>query len=209
MILKDTSKFQPYTPSKRAVKDPTILEEDRFNRKLSNLKRKNCISNEQFKHIKASGSQPARLYGLPKVHKNQSDPPYRPILNMINSYPSNLAKWLDTILKNLIPPQNSVKDTFQFVNNLKRFAFDHTYFFMCSYDVRSLFPSIPVDRTIDYILSTIDENQLPANKSTLKELLLLACKNVMFFHCTIRHRFYVISFVNFLHKKPFDDYDFQ
>ena len=50
---------------------------------------------------------------------------------------------------------------------------------MCSFDVISLFTSIPVERTIDHILSIIDESCLPV-QNCLRELLLMACKNILF-----------------------------
>ena len=102
-ILSDKRRFQQYVPCKRSQKNPHILEEDRFNRKLTSLKQRNLISEEIFKRVKGRGSQPARLYGLPKIHKSKNDPPYRPILNMRNSYSSQLATWLDSVLKDLIP----------------------------------------------------------------------------------------------------------
>ena len=52
---------------------------------------------------------------------------------------------------------------------------------MCSFDVVSLFTNIPVERTINHILSVIDDSNLPVKADCLKELLMLACK-VKFSH---------------------------
>ena len=86
------------------------LEEDCFIRKLLDLKTKGLISDAIFKNVRPVGSQSAMvlsLYGLPKIQKDRNDPPFRPILNMINNdyyaYLSELAKWLDNLLKLLNP----------------------------------------------------------------------------------------------------------
>ena len=121
-ILSDRKKLNRYIPCKRSSKDPFILEEDRFNRKINELKAKFQIPDDIRKQIKAKGSQPAHMYGLPKVNKNKQNPPYRPILSMKNSYLSNLSIWLDTILKPLIPKKYSVNDTFDFVDSVKKWS---------------------------------------------------------------------------------------
>ena len=98
--------------------------------------------------VRSTGAQLARLYGLPKVHKSQSDPKFRPILSMPNAYCTNLTKWLDTLLKKFIPTQFTTKDTFEFVQKLKDMNFSADKYFT-SYDVESLFTQIPIDETID------------------------------------------------------------
>ena len=161
--------------------DPIILEEDRFNCKFTYLKKeKSCFWRSRLAR-QTTGSQPVRLYGLPKVHKNQIDSLYRPILSMIKSYTSDLANRVDWFLKNLIPKINRVKDIFHFVDNLKCFASNGDSFFMCSFGVKSLFTNFLVHHAVDYILSTIHENNLPVNKSSLKEHLLLVCKKCPLF----------------------------
>ena len=177
-FLSDHSKFVNYVPCRRSSKDPFILEEDRFNRKINTLNAKFHLPEFILKQIKAKGSQPARLYGLPKVHKNAVDPPYRPILSMKNSYLSNLSVWLDNLLKPLLPKRFNIKDTFDFVDSVKQL--NRISGVMCSFDVTNLFTNIPCTRTINHIISTIDSTNLPVDKSCLRELLNLACKDILF-----------------------------
>ena len=121
------------------------------------------------------------MYGLPKIHKNESDPDYRPILSMRNSAKYNLSKWLDSFLKPHIPKEFTLKDTFEFVNSLNNFKRNcpkNSCF--VSFDAISLFSNIPVSSTIEHIISSIDDNLLPVEMNTLRQLLTLACKNVLF-----------------------------
>ena len=78
------------------------------------------ISETPYNSIRPVGSQCPKLYGLPKIHKN--DCPLRPILSMIGSPQIDLAKFL---VKTLAPVLDkflnySLKDSFQFIekNNL-------------------------------------------------------------------------------------------
>ena len=51
---------------------------------------------------------------------------------------------------------------------------------MVSYDVISFFTNIPVSETIEHILNVIPDNKIFISKPVLKELLHLACRNIVF-----------------------------
>ena len=76
-----------------------------------------------------------------------------------NFYPTN------TLLKTLL---SSLR---------KNFSSDK---YFVSFDVQSLFTQIPLDETIEYICRIVPSHELPVSKNVLKDLLKLACKNVLF-----------------------------
>ena len=65
-----------------------------------------------YEVIRSTGSQRPRLYGLPKIHKQ--DVPCRPILLMIGSAQYNLAKFLGTLLQPVLElySTNCINDSF-------------------------------------------------------------------------------------------------
>ena len=73
-------------------KDPTLLREGRFKRFISLLKKNHSIDNDTYTKIFPKGSQPAKFYGLPKLHKkreNHNQPPLRRIVSSIGAYNYN------------------------------------------------------------------------------------------------------------------------
>ena len=62
-IISDTSKF------KKLSADPTLLREGQLQRFLRKLKNKQFFTKEVYDKIYPSGSKPASIYGLPKIHK--------------------------------------------------------------------------------------------------------------------------------------------
>ena len=74
MLERDDSKF------KVLDKDPTIFREGQLQRRLLKLKKKGFFNEEQYKKVYPNGSKPARIYGLPKMHKTFTVfPAFRPI----------------------------------------------------------------------------------------------------------------------------------
>ena len=166
-ILSDKTKFKLFKPHGNVKKEPIIYLEDRTNRQLRSLMDSGQISEDIYNKVRSTGSQLPRLYGLPKCHKNKSDPPYRPILSMRDSYVSNLAIYLDQLLKPFLPCGYAVKDTFEFLDKINNANLSSDCFLVL-YDVVSLFTNVPLKDTIDYICSLINFSDFVFNRRTLK-----------------------------------------
>ena len=63
--------------------DPTATQENRLSRKLKGLEKNGEITNALYNKLRPTGSQPPRIYGLPKIHK--PDIPLRLIVSCIGS----------------------------------------------------------------------------------------------------------------------------
>ena len=167
-ILSDVKKF------KKLPNDPTDKREASLQRYLRVLKNKGALDDNTYKLIRPCGSNPARIYGLPKIHKQNV--PLRPIVSAIGSYTYNLAKFLIDILKPIASNKYTVKDSFSFTNELLSIS---SVPFMCSFDVVSLFTNIPIDKTIDICLNKLfqDCNSIHnLTKDQFKKLLVFSVK---------------------------------
>ena len=137
-IISDTNIFA------KLESDPTMGSLQRF---LRNLKTNGNIDKDIYNSIYPSGSQPARIYGLPKMHKIQSSnviPLFRPIVASFNTYNYQLAKYLCTLLQHYLPSTYTISDSLSFVQELK--TIDTSNKFIVSFDVVSLFTNIPLKR---------------------------------------------------------------
>ena len=149
-IISDTSKF------KVIDNDPTLQREGKLQRFLRALKNKGHLEKDTYERIYPVGSQPARFYGLPKMHKARQPnetPPFRPIVSSIGTYNYNLSKFLCDLLEPHVPCDYNVRDTFSFVHEINQLPTSGK--FMVSFDVESLFTSIPLDECIDLAVTYI------------------------------------------------------
>ena len=147
-IVSDSNK------GKELANDPTIYREGKLQRFLRNLKKNGKIDNDIYSQIYPTGSQPARIYGLPKMHKSKSPnvvPPFRPIVSSICTYNYQLAKYLCNLLQPHIPNTYTISDSFSFVQELNTIDISSKY--MVSFDVKSLFTNIPLRECIDLAVS--------------------------------------------------------
>ncbi|XP_068739351.1 uncharacterized protein [Montipora capricornis] len=179
-LLSDNSKF------KKLESDLTLRREGQLQRFLRKLKKNGLLDCNIYREIYPTGSQPARLYGLPKLHKVKDPktitPPFRPIVSSIGTYNYNLAKYLCSLLKPHISSEFCATDTFSFVQEIQQFDFSDK--FLVSYDVTSLFTNIPLSETIDLAVNAIiDGNMNPdlkLSKVHLKQLFNFATSHTHF-----------------------------
>lgn len=106
-----------------------------------------------------------KLYALPKTHKPGKK--MRPIVSNVNAPSYKLAKWLVKELKKLPRIKSrSVKNSFEFIEKIKDIviAIDEI---MISFDVLSLFPSVPVNIALKELEKYLNGLDLEQNKKDI------------------------------------------
>ena len=91
-ILSDSSKFKLI---KTELATQILKLEDKLNRLLRKVK--DSMGANVYNKLFASGSRPGKLYGLPKIHKDNI--PVRPIISSIGTFNYNLAKFLANLIQ--------------------------------------------------------------------------------------------------------------
>ncbi|CAF1345844.1 unnamed protein product [Adineta ricciae] len=156
--------------------DETIAQEDKLIRKLKQLRNEGFITEKEFNFCRPRGSQPARIYGLPKVHK--AGAPLRPIVSASDTFNYKLAKLLTRQLDHLRKSDSIIKDTFTFVDELRTLKFDNSRIKLISFDITSLFTKVPLNRTIQLILDKMYGPEHTCTYSDLKrDDWCIVCKN--------------------------------
>ena len=182
-LVDDPAKFEKL--SVKQGKDYNFMKKEKstVDDFLSILLSKGSITQNQKSELSPNGPNPARLYGLPKIHKPLVDglPKYRPIISQIGSPTYKIAKFLLSFVQPFTTNEYTVKDTFHFVSMLD--DKDHRLV-MGSLDVESLFTNIPLDETIDIVTDKVYEKKRKVSgisKQDFKHLLKMSTAGTMFY----------------------------
>ncbi|BHF72404.1 hypothetical protein SprV_0401546900 [Sparganum proliferum] len=154
-----------------------------INKSLAKLRANGAITAKDWFHMKPSDSAAARFYGLPKVHK--ADIPFRPIVALCGTPTYGLAKWMFARLKFLAEGSpTTVASATQFLERLKHLKLEPDES-MVSFDVVSLFTSIPQQLAIDVVRQLLadryNERDNPLKTEHLMELLRYCLKTYFSF----------------------------
>ena len=184
-LISDVNKF------KKLNEDPTLTREGQLQRFLRKIKDKGLFDDNTYKKIYPSGSKAATIYSLPKIHKLLSndfqDLSFHPIVSSIATYNYNLAQFLSELLDPVIPNEHCVKDSFSICEEIQGVSAND--YFLVSWDVCSLFTSIPLTETIEIAVKLIFQNKtnLKIFKNELKQLFKFATSGT---HLLFKGNFY-------------------
>ena len=161
---------QTYQELKR---DPTPALQRKVNNKLLTLNKLNAIDTRRYYRLRCSVPQAPKLYGVPKLHKPNT--PMRPIV-------------LTTILQPLTnESRHKVQSTKDFIDIIRTVQIPHDHK-LVSFDVKSLFTSIPLQLALDCTETAIrnSAHELPLPKDDIMDLLKL-CLTCSFFQYNDKH----------------------
>ena len=150
-----------------------FLREGQLQCFLRRLMNKQFFIKEIYDKIYPSGSKPASIYSLSKIHKSnlqRNNLSLRPIESSIGTYSYHLSKFLTDLVDFMIPTSHCTKDSFKFCEEIKKVS--ATNRFLISYHLCSLFTSIPLKKVIDIAVNLLFEHNLGLNitKAELKKL---------------------------------------
>ena len=174
--------FEEVVSTRKNAKHPMVKEEERVVTTLQRLRDNESISEELYGKLKPLGSQPARLYGLAKVHKNAT--PVRPVLSMPGSSYYNIATcvagWLSAVDECGI--NSSTKQISDCLGHIQLEEEEE----LVSFDVSSLYTNVPVIESINVCAELLFSGKYklpPVDKQTFIELAKMAsCDVIMSTH---------------------------
>ena len=137
--------------------DPTNKYKNKLIALLKTIKAEGGMDDITYKRLYPTGAVPPKYYGLPKVHKPGM--PLRPIISSVGSVTHATAKELTRIIKPLVGgSQHHVRNNKDFIHSIEgiQLTADEC---MMSFDVESLFTSVPVDPSIQIIKKLLEEDR--------------------------------------------------
>src|ERR1700761_3534460 len=177
-LLSDRSKFVAVDENYYKL---TQRLESRLNKTLLTFHIAGKFDRNIYNDLRAVGSSPGKLYGLPKTHK--SGVPLRPILSAVPFHNYKLAKFLVPLLSPLATSDYNITNIFEFARDLRSISYHHL-FHMISLDIENLFTNVPVTETINIILNKLFPDDYVCyhgfNRDEFRTLLSLAVEHSYF-----------------------------
>ena len=176
-IITNNAKFEKITGDIRRF---SLSTQDKINNFLLKLKNEGHLAQNLYEKLRATGSGPGILYGLPKVHKSNfmDDKLYRPIFAAYKSANYNLSKYLVSILSPISENQYTIKNSADFRMQIE--SFRKNDMFLASFDIKDLYTNIPLNETIEICLNLINSNLFNIPREMFKKLLQLSVFNNIF-----------------------------
>ena len=159
----------------RIYKELTFDCTDKIMRHVKNAVEKaalnNIIDDELAELLIVDDSKPGNIYFLPKIHKNITPPPGRPICNTINTPTMNLSRWVDIQLQPLVKNLPFyLKDDNHFLRKINEINKNHTLprdALLVTWDMRSLYTNIPHKKGLEALKKHFIMRKYREKKQTL------------------------------------------
>ena len=165
---------------KQLKRDPSKKLQRKLNDKLFQLHQANILKKLLYSRLSCSIAQTPKLYGLPKIHKENA--PLRPIFSFCSSPTYELSKYLVGILKPLTEKsKHRLINSEAFVARIKNAQINEDHE-LVSFDVKSLFTSIPLDLAIESVKEALANHSSdpPISKEEVIDLLTLCLESTFF-----------------------------
>ncbi|XP_068707249.1 uncharacterized protein [Montipora foliosa] len=161
----DTNTYEKLTS------DPTRAIKNKLIQTLKEWRKEERIPNYLYNQLCPTAENVPKFYGLPKIHKK--DVPLRPIVSSVGSVMYDTAKFLAKIMKPLIGlNSHHIVNSEDFVNKIAELEAPPGQK-LVSYDVSSLFTSIPINEAIPVVGAKLESDQsLPDRCPVLLEMCL-------------------------------------
>ncbi len=158
-LLSDTTTYKPLK------KDPTSKYSTQVIKKLQELKNSHEISETEYRKMYPTGCIVPRFYGLPKIHKKTV--PLRPIVASRGSVTYQVARHLAHILSPLVTRNPHIlKNSAELVKLMSPIQLEEDDV-MVSFDVTALFPSVPVDRSLEVVQDLLEKDNTLTDRTNI------------------------------------------
>ena len=132
---------------KELPRDPTNKIKAQLITKPRRIKKDSKLDEGTYKAMYPAGCVPPKFYGLPKIHKTGT--PLSPIVSSRDSVTYGEAKVLSKLIKPLVvKSSHHIQRMGDFVTKAKKLTLQAVEF-LSSYDVTSLFTSVPIDPALN------------------------------------------------------------
>lgn len=151
-----TCQLYNQTIYRKVANDPTWGVRKQLENILKLALKEGIITRDLFEFLLPPHTKTPVLYTLPKIHKNSQSPPGHPIVSGRDSIFVPSAQFLDKILSPLVRDTKFyIRDTNEFLLKLKNVSVCQKSDLLVTWDVASLYTSIPYQPWIYAVMGLI------------------------------------------------------
>ncbi|XP_043943178.1 cat eye syndrome critical region protein 2 homolog [Protopterus annectens] len=164
VLEKDTCEVSNKNQLNKAFNNIKIFINDMF---LDGL-----IDNSQKQYLTMLTPRIPKIFGIPKLHKDLFNPPFRALVDARQSMTYACAKLVDSILKSYVCKEKHIlKDSWSFLEEIQNTTFDIKHNFL-TVDVNDLYSCIPHDLGTEWVVDFIRSKGATTNECIVVEQLL-------------------------------------
>ena len=163
--IKKSEEILNISTYKKIAEDPTSKQKTKLISILKSIKTEGGLKEEDYRKMYPTGAVSPKYYGLPKIHKQGI--PLRPLISSTGTVTYNTAKELAKILKPLVGlTSHHVHNTKDFIDHIKEVRLRQGESII-SYDVTSLFTSVPIQPVLNIIHQRLATDQDLKNRTSM------------------------------------------
>ena len=152
--------------AKIAENDPTLKLTNKIQKILCRPRKEKKFTDKEYFKIYPSDPIPPRWYRTLKAHKPEKNYPMRTIVSTIGTPAYGMSKYLVEIIQpTLNKSNNKIQNSTSFVHEAKDWKIEPTEI-QVSYDLVNLFPSVPLDTSIQVIIEFLQDDHAELKKRT-------------------------------------------
>ena len=158
-IMRQISNTDHYV---RLPGDPAHTSRDKIGTLAKVGTEQGFLSTHEFDYLTTNSPRTPVLYMLPKIHKDMTNPPGRPILSGCGSILEPVGRYINTFPEALVPLQETfTKDSTHMFNLIEGTPFDPGRDLLVTLDIVSLYTNIPQEENFHIIRSVVEKRERP------------------------------------------------
>ena len=165
---------------------------NRINLHVHNMLQRGEISQNSCNYLTTDNNRTQQFYLLPKIHKDASNPPGRPIVSGSGGPTEKISQLVDHFVGKIVPLSKSyVRDSTHLIKTLKDFTVQPGTL-LCTLDITSLYTNIPhlegIQSTKEMLAIHKPPDTLPHNSYIIELLELVLTNNHLEFNGEFYHQ---------------------
>ena len=163
----------------------TAAHNDKVHTKVTEILTRGEISQKTADYLVLQCPRIAKFYLLPKIHKNKTPPPGRPIVSANDCPTERISEFVDHFINPMVPKLPSyLRGSGHFLQILK-YTKPTPGSILATLDATSLYTNIPKEEGIQAVLTSLAKERDPLDNPTNRSLgellrLVLTCNNFEF-----------------------------